>query len=691
MPAPWPRRWTVDGRPVESVEPLPRGADLVGLVLARRLPPDTDGRDAFLSPSLDRVPDPLRIDGMPGAVDAVARALARRDRILVHGDYDADGVTATALLVAFLRSAGADVAYHIPDRLGEGYGLSERSVEVARTLGARLVVTVDCGVSALDEIAALKAAGIAVVVTDHHVCKERLPEADAVVDPKWPQASYGFDGLSGAGLALRLTQALSARLGLGDLWRDGLDLAAIGTVADVVPLLGENRVWASLGLARLNRAPRPGIAALLRASATKAGAPVDEVTIGFRIGPRLNAAGRMGDASRAVELLLATDPADAERLAAGLERENARRQAVETRIFDEAAAQARDFLAARAAAAAAPLPPLAPLVVAGADWHPGVVGIVASRLVEAFARPAIVFAAENGQLRGSGRTAGDFDLLAAIASASAETLRFGGHRKAAGVVVAPDRLDAFRAALEAFAASLPSAADGGAAGSDTPPLEADAVLSASALTLANAVALQALAPYGEGNPRPLFAVRRVRIAGQRAMGADGRHRRYSCVAEDGTALPDGVAFGAVSRPGSFATGDAVDLLFHLDVNDFNGTRSAQLSLRALRPSPPWRVRASAFGAVYRLLRDPRFAAEGLPLDATAAAAAAGPLNGGRPLSGYETETVLAILEESSLVAFAADGAGLRRAVLLPAADRVKLEGSPTYRRLREEGILEPDA
>jgi len=314
-----------------------------------------------------------------------------------------------------------------------------------------------------------------------------------------------------------------------------------------------------------------------------------------------------------------------------------------------------------------------------------VVGIVASRLVEAFGRSAIVFADENDQLRGSGRGYGDFDLLSAIASAAPLTVRFGGHRKAAGIVIEPADLDAFRAALEAHAAALP-APEGGDAG---PAVEADAVLPPAALTLDRALSLQRLAPFGEGNPRPLFVAKDLRVAAQRPL-TEGKHRRYSFRTADGRPAPDGIAFGNASRPDSFADGDRIDVLFQLDVNEYRGAKSVQLQIRDLRPGAPRMVRASLFGAVYRLLKDPRNA-DGTIYDPTAIARDLGPLNGCGTASGFELETVLAILEESSLVVLEAAGTGRRRIRLLPTADRVKLEGSPTYRRLKEEGALEADA
>ncbi len=693
MKEPTGRRWTVAGHLCEEAKPLAAGVDLLEHLLSLRRPEGGEERTAFLNPSLAHVPDSFQLDGMEAAVDCIVNTLRAGERILVHGDYDADGVTATALLTEFLRGIGADCLYFIPDRLGEGYGLSERSAEVVRASGARLVITVDCGVSALDEIAALKASGVSVVVTDHHVCKEILPVADAVIDPKRPDATYPFAGLSGAGVALRLTQALCMRLGLGDRWEGGIDLAALGTIADIVPLTDENRIWAAIGLERMRRGPRPGIAALLETSKTLAGS-LDEFAISFRLAPRINAAGRMGDASRAVELLLSTEPAVATRLAVDLEQENARRQAVEAGIFEEAAAQVRSYLAAREAEAAGlgsgatqprPMPPAsAPLVAAAPGWHSGVVGIVAARLTEAFSRPAIVFAEESGQYRGSGRSYGDFDLLAALMASTAETVRFGGHRKAAGVVVEMDRIDAFRDALEAYAMTLPATA-----GDSDPSVDADALLPAGALTLDNALALLRLAPFGEGNPKPLFITRNTRILSQKPL-SEGRHRRFSFAREGGGPLPDGIAFGSTSRPDAFADGDRVDLLYLLEVNEWNGTKRVQLNLRELRPSPPWKVRPALFGAAYRYLKE-QGSGDGLIYDASRMAQGIGHLDGGPAPTGFELETVFAILEESTLVAFEPLDAGRRRVRLLPTKEKVSLEGSPTYRRLKQEGALETDA
>ena len=411
----------------------------------------------FLRPSLDHLHDPFLMPDLERACTLVGQALAGREPILIHGDYDVDGITATALLACFFRDIGAECATLIPDRLADGYGLTAASVEAVLQSGCKLLITVDCGTTSFDEVARLNQAGIPVIVTDHHDCRETLPEAAAVVNPKRADSAYPFANLAGVGVALKFLQGLCLKMDLGDLWQKHLDLAALGTVADIMPLRDENRILVAAGLEQLNSLPGSadrlstgrapyrrtfGLGVLLQ-SAGQTDRPATAQTLGYLLAPRINASGRLGDAADALSLLLTEDQATADQQASLLNELNRRRQEIETAATAEAMLEIDsrfDFSGSDFIVAAKP------------NWHPGVIGIVASRLAEQYCRPAIVLTGDEEGYRGSCRTWGDVDILAALNAVSGQLIRFGGHRKAAGLTLAADRLDAFRLALGQYAA-----------------------------------------------------------------------------------------------------------------------------------------------------------------------------------------------------------------------------------------------
>ena len=526
-------------------------AEPVAIALVRRGHRTPDAARAFLAADVEH--DPSAFAEIGDAVAAITAAIGRCERITIHGDYDVDGICATAILIGALRRAGAECDWLIPDRLGEGYGLSERSVAEVKRRGSGLVITADCGVASVAEVDALLAAGVEVVVTDHHQPGEALP-ACPIVHPK--VSGYPFEGLCGAAVAHKLVLALERQLGLeGPPARD-LDLVALATIADLVPLIDESRTLARRGIAELRRARRPGARALMEVAAVEP-ERVDEGDIGFRLAPRLNAAGRLYRADAGVELMLTDDASRARQIAAELDAANHERRETERGVSNEAEAARRELPEELREASG--------LVVAGEGWHPGVVGIVASRLVERHGRPAIVLSIdERGRAKGSGRSVPGFDLLAALDACAEHLDRYGGHRAAAGLELSADSIDAFRAAFAAHARDVTP--EEGLAASEI----VDAVVGPEGFGLDVAEQLERLAPFGQGNPPVRLLVPAARISDVRPMGEEGRHARFTVGSGAGALSARGVAFNSASTVDA-AGRSPHDLAFRLEVNHWNGS------------------------------------------------------------------------------------------------------------------------
>jgi len=524
-------------------------------VLVRRGLGDPDAARDFLEPSERH--DPSCFAGIERASETIRRHLHAGSRIVVHGDYDVDGICATAILVRGLRWLGADVGWFLPSRVDDGYGLSAATVERLAARGTALLVTVDCGITAVAEVTAATAAGMDVVITDHHA-----PRADGQV-PDCPivhpaLCGYPCAELCGTAVAFKLGQALGAPT------EAELELVALATVADLMPLRGENRRLVRDGLAAMANTTRPGLRALMTVSRTDP-SDLDASSLGFRLAPRINAAGRLRRADAGLELLLTQDSARAREIAEELDAVNAERRAVEQRILWEAEAQVQE-LGERSA-----------YVLAGRDWHPGVVGIVASRIVERHHRPAVLIALGDGEKApGSGRSIPGFDLLGALHACAEHLIGYGGHRAAAGLTVSPERIDALRGALEAHAQEVltPDLL--------TPVERVDAVVCGSELGLELAEELARLEPCGMGNPRPRLLVAGARLDDVRSMG-EGRHARFSV--SSGGARARGVAFGCEGNmPGG--DGQPLDATFSLERNVWNGAVEPRLVLRHARPCTP---------------------------------------------------------------------------------------------------------
>ena len=535
-------------------------------VLARRGLADPAAARAFLSAEEAHSPRALR--GIGAAVELVLSHLRRGSVITVHGDYDCDGVCSTAILVSALRELGADVDWYLPDRLGDGYGLSPATVERLASRGTRLLITADCAITAIDAVAAARSAGLDVLVTDHHAPRAdgSLPDAP-IVHPAL--CAYPCEHLCATAVAMKLAQALRGGAGLDEGERpDELELVALATVADVVPLLGENRRLVRDGLRALSRTGRIGLRSLM------AVAQVDPLRIGerqlaFALAPRINAAGRIARADVALELLLTDDPQRAAQLAAELDRLNGERRNTETRIRFEAEAQV------------AATGPAAAYVLAGEGWHPGVVGIVAARIAERHHRPAVLLAlAEDGAPAvGSARSIPAFDLLAGLGAASGELIAYGGHRAAAGLQVERERIDAFRGAFVAHAERV--------LGPEQLARRerADAVVHAQDIGLELAEELAGLGPFGCANPPVSLLFRAATIDGVSGFGGEGRGEHARFTLRSGRARARAVAFGSGTRLG-FEPGQAVDAAFALERHEWQGVVEPRLVLRTAAPCAP---------------------------------------------------------------------------------------------------------
>ncbi len=531
-------------------------SETLAAVLVRRGYADVDRARSFLAAEVPEH-DPFQLGDMEAACEAIRRAVAEGKPICVHGDYDADGICATALAVLVLRELGADVSFHLPSRFDEGYGLARDTLTRLAGEGVGLVLTVDCGVTAVEEVAHARTLGLEVVITDHHRSGPELPECP-VVGPY--RGEYPFTELCGTGVVWKLGQAL---LGAGSeaLLRH-LDLVAVATVADVVPLLDENRGLAVAGLRQLARTQKPGLQELMR-SASVDPATVDSGAIGFRLAPRLNAAGRLGRPEAALELLLTEEREAAKQLASQLEDLNRDRQAVEQRILREAVEAIEEWPDERRRRRA--------YVVAGAGWHEGVIGIVASRLVERYNRPVVLIAGTDGDWKGSGRSIPGFDLHDGLRQCAGHLERWGGHAAAAGLSIKPEN-------VEAFAQAFSSIGDLALGEDDLrPPAKVDALVHGGDLTLDLCAELASLAPFGLGNPGITLLLAGCELAELSPVG-DGKHLRFR-VREDGRDSGSAIAFRFGAQIDRLSRVGHYDVAFRLEANQWNGTVSPQLNVR----------------------------------------------------------------------------------------------------------------
>jgi single-stranded-DNA-specific exonuclease len=570
-----PKRWEitpVDHRGTDKLVATLQVRPLAAQLLVNRGITTIDEARAFLNPSLQHLHDPFLMRGMSEAVDRLIRAIRAQESIVIYGDYDVDGMTATSVLSWFFRDIGIPVPYYLPHRMREGYGLNAEAIHKLAAAGTRVLITVDCGITGHEEVQLARRLGMDVIVTDHHQVPPTLPDAVAVLNPHQAECPYPAKELAGVGVAFKLVTALRSRLREDTAWagklpnlRRHLDLVALGTIADVAPLSGENRVLVRHGLQELTHSQKLGVQTLKR-SARVAEQAIGPRQVGFTLAPRLNATGRLAAAKAGVELLLSDDPARAEKLACYLESMNSERQAVQAQIYEEAKA---------AIATAGGMDDCGAIVLASERWHPGVVGIVASKLVEEYGRPTVLIGLDGDTGKGSGRSIAAFHLYNALVACQEHLVGFGGHEHAAGIRINRTQVRAFQEALNQVARERLTEDD------YCPLLYIDAEVRLEEVDDTLLDFIERLEPFGEGNPQPVFCARAVQVVGEPAVvGKERQHLRMTV--RQGGSILRAIGFGMGRRRAEVKTGP-VDIVFSAQRHVWNEREERQLVLKDLKP------------------------------------------------------------------------------------------------------------
>ena len=539
----------------EGLHPLVRD------ILVKRGYETPEKVEAFLNPNYDeQLHDPFLMKGMKAAVDRILEAVEKKQTIVIYGDYDIDGITASTVMVETIRNLGHEARSYIPDRFEEGYGINLEALQKLKTEGVELVISVDCGITSVKEVAWAMENGLDVIVTDHHSVPAVVPEAVAVINPKQEDCQYPFKDLAGVGVAFKLAQALQIASGKPAVGHEKwlLDVVALGTVCDVVTLVGENRVLASFGIKVLNKTRRVGIRALAEVSGVEMG-NITSYTLGFMFGPRMNAAGRLEHAERSVELMLTNDPVRAREIAGELDSLNKQRQADQASIVKEAKEMAEQY-------ADDPV-----LVLASPDWSHGIVGIAASKVAESVGKPTLIMQIMGDKAKGSARSFGGFNLIDALRTADDLFIKYGGHAFAAGYTVPVDKLDELRSRLNDHFLDVSG---------DLPEQSIDTDVSLDnfkeiSWNLHNS--LIQLEPFGNGNRQPSIAIESVEITDMRWVGSDKRHAKLTL--SDGNNRFSGIGFGLADKYPDLDAGQQVSIVAHVDKNEFNGNTSLQLVVR----------------------------------------------------------------------------------------------------------------
>ena len=570
------KRWVFAPTDAENAERLAIEASVsppVAQLLLNRGIADAAEARAFLRPELTDLHDPSLLPGVDRAARRIAEAVKGGERIIIYGDFDVDGVTATAILLGCIALAGGRAEYYLPDREEEGYGLNPEAVRKLAAEGVDLIVTVDCGVTAIEEARLARELGVEMIITDHHEPGAERPEAVEVINPRLPGSGYPFRDLAGAGVAFKLAWAVARDLSptervtpeFREFLLDAVALAALGSIADVVPLRGENRVLARFGLRGLAESSRPGVRALREVAALR-GPDLTAWDVAFKLAPRLNAAGRLGSARRAVELLTTRDPRVAEELARELDEENTKRREIQGRMTDEALALVEAGGGVKGSLG---------LVLAAEGWTQGVVGIVAGQVAERLARPTVAIALEGGEGHGSGRSGGYVNLYEALLRCEDLLKSFGGHRNAAGLRIAADQVEAFRGRFQEALAEQVAETD------LVPRLDIETELSLADVTDALTREIERLAPFGVGNAHPLFATCGVRLARPpRRVGTGGKHLSL-WVSQDGAAFR-AIAFGRGEMASDLERAGVCSIAYTPHFNDYRGRRSLELEVKDIK-------------------------------------------------------------------------------------------------------------
>lgn len=554
----------------ENIERISRELNIPPVIATILLNRGINEQDipSFLAKSMKSVRNPMLMKDMDKAVERILNALKTHEKIVIYGDYDVDGITSTTLMVEFLSSLGADVDFYIPDRRDEGYGINIKAVNKLIRQGVKLLITVDCGITALGEVSFAKLSGMDVIITDHHTCKDRLPEdACAVINPKRPDSEYPFDGLAGVGVAFKLVLAVAMALKMNttQCFHKYADIVTIGTVADVVPLTDENRVIVDKGMKAIKDSQRPGIRALMKVSGADK-RPVTASAIAFALAPRLNAAGRLSTASTGVRLLLAKGFADAEQTAQTLDRENDERRMTEQAIYDEAMEQISADVNFKKKKV---------IVLAKKDWHHGVIGIVASKISDLYYKPCILISlSENGEGKGSGRSIPSFNLFDALSYCEDKLTGFGGHNAAAGLNINAAELDEFTKKINKYADDTLTEDD------MIPKLNIDCPISERDISVDSARLLNTLEPFGMHNEKPVFSLDNAEISAVSPVGADGKHLRLK-IYKNGKYI-NCIGFNLGDFADSLKSGDKINLAFHMDINYYQGNETVQLIIQDIK-------------------------------------------------------------------------------------------------------------
>ena len=521
-----------------------------------------DKIEEYLNPSIEKLHDPYLLNDMDILVDRIILAKDRKEKVAIYGDYDVDGITSITLIYTFLRDLGLDMVYYLPDRIEEGYGLNTEALKKLKDDGVSLVITVDCGISAVNEVEYAKSIGLDVCITDHHECSDTLPKAISIVNPKRPDSTYPFNSLAGVGVTFKVLSAIVKRLGLDENeYLKYLDIAAVGTIADIVPLVGENRIITANGLELLAKTKNEGLKALMKVARIE---KVDSDNVSFGIAPRINASGRMADATVAVKMLLAENEMEAYKYAKVLDAQNTKRQEVEKGIYNEAIAQIeRDGLDKKKT-----------MVIAGENWHQGVIGIVASKLTEKYLKPVILLAHDGETAKGSGRIPAGISLYDALSLCADLLTTFGGHELAAGLTLEARNIEAFREKFEQVITSMKEE-------DFVRIIDVDTEITKKDITLNILDDINLLAPFGQKNKKPVFMYKNLKVTSVSTLKED-KHLKFRL--SDGDFYVDAVFFGAGNRRDEVTLGDKIDVAVNISLNEFQGRKSIQFLMSDFKKS-----------------------------------------------------------------------------------------------------------
>ena len=532
---------------------------LVSTMLASKNMKTDEEIETFLNPTRESFGNPFEMPDMESAIDRIMIAIEKKEKIIVYGDYDADGITSSAILKRFMKDIGLDIDIYIPNRLTEGYGMNETAIRKIAERGYNLIITVDCGITGIKETELAKELGMDVIITDHHEPGEEIPNTIAVIDCKRKDSKYYFRELAGCGVAFKITQALAIKMNIDEnIALKNLDLACIGTISDIVPLVSENRVIAKLGMMLVRQLRNVGIREIVKCAGIK---NIDAVSISFGIAPRINACGRMGHHENALDLLLTDDPIKARKLAKSLEEYNKERQEIEKRIYKEALEQAEENSNGKS------------LVLAKENWHHGIIGIVSSKITESYYKPSILICIEGDEARGSGRSISGFDLHEAIEKCSKNLTHFGGHGMAIGLSLKTKNIDKFKQEFEDYANEKID--------KDMlqQKIEIDEEITSKDIDLEAIKEINIMEPFGEGNAKPIILYRNLRIYAIRTL-SEGKHLKMTL--QDERVSIDAIGFNMGDMANMYQIDDKIDIIGNIEINTFNNKDKIQIVLKDIR-------------------------------------------------------------------------------------------------------------